>query len=204
MKTLLLFAHPRADRSEANRPLIDAARSVSGVTTVDLYAEYPTFEIDIDREQQRLIDHDALVLQHPLYWYSVPAILKEWQDLVLEHGWAYGQDGHALDGKIAFNVVTAGAQRDAYTDAGANGVELRGLLAPIEKTFALCRMRYLAPFALFGAGRAAEEGRLATHVADYTRLLAALVEDRIDLAGAEAALALSDDLDRIIAPEEAS
>ena len=40
-----------------------------------------------------------IVFQHPVYWYSSPAILKEYQDLVLEYGFAYGHDGHALDGK---------------------------------------------------------------------------------------------------------
>lgn len=202
MKILVLFAHPRTDRSEVNVPMLEAARSVDGVTVVDLYGEYPTFDIDVDYEQARLLEHDAIVLQHPLYWYSCPAILKEWQDLVLEHGWAYGHEGHALDGKIAFNAVTCGANRDVYTEAGANEIELRALLAPFEKTFHLCRMRYLAPFALFGAGHAVEDGRLEAHVRGYGDLLAALVDDRVDLDAAEGALALSDDLAPLLmAPE---
>lgn len=204
MKTLVLFGHPRTDRSEANRPLFEAARTVAGVTTVDLYGEYPTFEIDVEQEQARLLAHDVIVFQHPLYWYSVPAILKEWQDLVLEYGFAYGQGGVALAGKLAFNAVTAGARRDAYTPEGAHGAELRSLLVPFEKTVRLCRMRYLAPFGLFGAGRAVEEARLERHIQDYVRLLTALVEDRVDLARAEAASTLSDALDRLILPHEAA
>jgi glutathione-regulated potassium-efflux system ancillary protein KefG len=39
---------------------------------------------------------------HLLYWYSTPAILKEWQDLVLEHVFAYGHEGTKLHGKIFF------------------------------------------------------------------------------------------------------
>ena len=54
---------------------------MEGVTFVDLYAEYPRFEIDVDREQARLLAHDVIVFQNPLFWYSTPAILKEWQDL---------------------------------------------------------------------------------------------------------------------------
>ena len=133
-----------------------------------------------------------VVLQHPLYWYSSPAILKEWQDLVLEHGFAYGHDGHALDGKVALNAVTCGAPRDAYTADGPLGIELRALLAPFEKTFHLCRMRYLAPFALFRAGHAVDDGRVESHVRAYEELLDALVDDRLDLDAAEAALALTD------------
>jgi glutathione-regulated potassium-efflux system ancillary protein KefG len=82
-RILVLFAHPSLDRSEVNRPMAEAVRDLDGITLVDLYAEYADFQIDIDREQQRLLEHDVIVFQHPLYWYSTPAIMKEWQDLVL-------------------------------------------------------------------------------------------------------------------------
>ena len=84
-KILVLFAHPSLERSEVNRPLAAATEAIDSVTLVDLYAEYPDFQIDIDREQARLLEHQVVVFMHPLYWYSTPAILKEWQDLVLEH-----------------------------------------------------------------------------------------------------------------------
>ena len=84
-RILVLVAHPSLDRSEINRPLARATTQVPGVSLVDLYAEYPTMEFDIDREQQRLVDHDVIVFMHPLYWYSTPAIVKEWMDLVLEY-----------------------------------------------------------------------------------------------------------------------
>ena len=95
-KVLVLYAHPSQRRSEVNQPLFKACQAVEGVTAVDLYYEYPTYNINIDREQQRLLDHDVIVFQFPLYWYSTPSILKEWQDLVLEYGFAYGHDGTAL------------------------------------------------------------------------------------------------------------
>lgn len=197
-RILVLFAHPRTDRSEANAVLAEAARRQEAVTLVDLYAEYPTLDIDVEREQERLVAHDAVVLQHPVYWYSGPAILKEWQDLVLEYGFAYGSGGRALEGKLAFNAVTCGARREVYTHAGATRFELREFFAPFEQTMRLCRMRYLPPFALFAAGHAADEGRLEPHVAAYERLLAALAEGRLDLDAAEAADTLSDDLDALI------
>ncbi len=55
-RILVLFAHPRPDRSEANVVLAEVARRSEAVTFVDLYAEYPTFEIDVDREQERLVE----------------------------------------------------------------------------------------------------------------------------------------------------
>ena len=191
MKTLVYLAHPRMDRSEVNGKMFEAARSIDGITCVDLYADYPTFEIDIDAEQKRLVDHDAIVLQHPLYWYSSPAILKEWQDLVLEHGFAYGHHGRALEGKVVLNAVTCGAAETSYTPQGENGAYLRDLLAPFEKTFDLCRMQYLAPFALFGAGRALEEGRESCNVVAYATMLTALRDDRVDLGKAHEARTLN-------------
>lgn len=199
---LVLFAHPRPDRSEVNRPLFEAAGSIAGVEAVDLYAEYPDFGIDVLHEQRRLLTHDVIVFQHPFYWYSAPAIVKEWQDLVLEHGFAYGHDGHALDGKITLNAVTTGGRREAYSAGGSSHVELRSLLAPFEKTADLCRMRYLAPFTLFGAGRAVEEDRLDTHVTAYEELLKALVSDRLNLKKAATALVLTDVLDGFVHQEE--
>lgn len=198
-KILVLFAHPRTDRSEANALLAEAARRHPAVTFVDLYAEYPTFEIDVEREQQRLVEHDALVFQHPVYWYSCPAILKEWLDLVLEHGFAYGSQGRALAGKLFFNVVTCGARREVYRRDGAYQNELKQFFAPFEQTMRLCRVRFLPPFALFAAGHAVAERRLAPHAAAYERLLSAVAEGRLEVARAQAADTLSDDLDALIA-----
>ena len=67
-------------------------------------------KIDVRAEQELLVSHDVIVSQHPFYWYSSPALLKEWQDLVLEHGWAYGRGGTKLTGKILFNAITAGSE----------------------------------------------------------------------------------------------
>jgi glutathione-regulated potassium-efflux system ancillary protein KefG len=62
----------------------------------DLYETYPDFAIDIEAEQEKLLTaHDVIALQFPLYWYSTPALLKEWLDLVWLHGFAYGEDGNA-------------------------------------------------------------------------------------------------------------
>lgn len=184
---LVLFAHPAQARSEAHALLARVARDTPGVTFADLYAEYPRFEIDIDAEQARLAAHDVLVFQHPVYWYSTPALLKEWQDLVLEYGWAYGRGGTALRGKIFLCAVTAGGPVEAYGAGGYNRFPLRVLLSPLEQTANLCGMTYLPPFALFAARRAAQGAALALHAARYRRLLEALRDDRLDPAAYRAA-----------------
>ena len=199
-RILVLLAHPSQERSEANRPLAQAAAGLDAVTLVDLYAEYPTFEIDVDREQARLRVHDVICFLHPLYWYSTPAILKEWQDLVLEYGFAYGSGGNALHGKLFFAALTAGGAEAAYCAQGSNHFSIRELLRPLEQTAMLCGMTYLPPFALFGARTAVEEGRLGAHVADWVRLLRALSDGRLDIERAIRLQRLNADLNAIIAP----
>ena len=183
-KILILFAHPSVERSEAGQPLAQAAARTEGITLVDLYAEYPTFIIDVDREQDRLLAHDVVVFLHPLYWYSTPAILKEWQDLVLEHDFAYGSKGTALHGKIFFSAITAGGTETAYCEKGYNHFSIRQLLHPLEQMAMLCGMVYLPPFALFGARTALEDGRIDAHVADWVQVLKALRDNRLDIEAA--------------------
>lgn len=197
MKVLVLFAHPALERSRVNRELIQAARACAGVTFHDLYETYPDLHIDIEREQELLLAHDVYVFQHPFFWYSTPALLKEWQDLVLEHNWAYGHDGRQLRGKITLNVLTAGGPQHAYQAGGFNRFTVRQLLAPWEATAALCGMRFLAPFVVFGALRLAGAD-VAPHRTRYRHLLQALVDDRLDLERAAAVSQLNDTLDDLI------
>jgi putative NADPH-quinone reductase len=84
-RILVLFAHPALERSRVNRRLADAVKNLSGVTFHDLYETYPEFDVDVEREQELLTRADLVVAQHPFFWYSTPALLKQWQDLVLEH-----------------------------------------------------------------------------------------------------------------------
>jgi glutathione-regulated potassium-efflux system ancillary protein KefG len=85
-----------------------------------LYEAYPRLDIDVEHEQKLLLEHDVIIFQHPFYWYSTPPILKQWQDLVLQHGWAYGSTGTALQGKTFLSAISAGAGEGAYCSAGYN------------------------------------------------------------------------------------
>ena len=130
-----------------------------------------------------LADHDVIVMHHPFFWYSTPAILKEWQDLVLTHGWAYGSDGHALRGKAMLSAVTTGGKADAYQSDGYNEHRVRDFLIPIAQTAKLCGMTWLAPFVAHGSlGMTDEE--MAGHAHDYRRLLTALRDGGVDLPSA--------------------
>ena len=185
-----------------NRRLVEAIQDLEGVRVHDLYEEYPTLAIDVQREQALLLEHDVLVFQHPFYWYSCPAILKEWQDLVLEHGWAYGVGGTKLRGKITLNAITTGGPATAYQKGGYNRFSVRELLSPWDQTAHLCGMRFLAPFTVHSALRVQSAADVAVACADYARLLEALRDERIDLEAAAGAENLATVLDRVLAPRE--
>jgi glutathione-regulated potassium-efflux system ancillary protein KefG len=191
-RILVLFAHPALNKSRTNGILIEAARKVDGVTVHDLYEQYPELDIDVEVEQQALEEHDVIVFQHPFYWYSTPAILKEWQDLVLEHGWAYGTDGNALRGKRLLSVVTAGGREQAYQPDGYNRFTMRQLLAPIEQTAFLCGMEYLPPFVVHGTHLLTDE-QIEHHADDYRRILVALRDGTLDLKNLSSQRLNSDD-----------
>ncbi len=164
--------------------MVQEARAVEGITFVDLYAEYPRYEIDIDREQQRLLDHDVVLFQFPLFWYSTPSIVKEWLDLILEHGFAYGSEGNALAGKRMMLAVTAAGPEDAYTTNGYQHYPLRTFLTPLEQTARLCKMQFPAPYVLYASLRAPDTGLIEPHADGYRRLLEAIRDDRYDFDAA--------------------
>jgi glutathione-regulated potassium-efflux system ancillary protein KefG len=186
-RILILFAHPVLERSRVNRRLLAAVHDVTGVTVHDLYETYPSLYIDVKREQRLLLDHDVVVFQHPFYWYSTPALLKEWQDLVLEHGWAYGHGGTHLRGKITLNAITTGGPETAYHRDGYNRFTIRELLAPWDQTAHLCGMHFLAPFAVHAALRVVGDDDIAQPRERYRQLIEALRDDRLDLERAQAA-----------------
>ncbi len=196
-KVLVLYAHPSQHRSEVNQPLFQAARQIDGVTTVDLYGEYPTFNINIVKEQQQLREHNVVIFLFPLFWYSTPAILKEWQDLVLEYGFAYGDGADALTDKVFLCALSAGGKEEAYQTNGYLHFPIKKLLRPLEQMATLSGMQYLAPFVLFGSRTAVEENRLAKHIRQWQLLLNALVHGNIDIPAAQQVDKLNEYLDRL-------
>ena len=169
-RVLILFAHPRFEKSRINRSLLSALPLSEAITLHDLYERYPDHNIDVETEKQLLAAHDVLIWHHPFYTFSAPAILKQWMDLVLEYGWAHGEGGNALKDKTAFNVVTTGGSRESYGPDGFNRFTLHEFLRPFEQTACLCKMIYLPPFAVQGTYRLSD-GEMLRHAGDYAFLL---------------------------------
>jgi glutathione-regulated potassium-efflux system ancillary protein KefG len=203
-RILVLFAHPALNKSRVNSQLVRAIADVEGVTLHDLYEEYPDFHINVKREQQLLVDHDIVVWQHPFYWYSSPAILKEWQDLVLEYGFAYGHEGTALQGKKCLSAISTGGSHQAYQRDGYNYYTIAELLAPFAQTARLCGMDYLPPFVVHGTHQLNDDAQISDRAQDYRTLLEALRDNQINWAALLGLTQINQDMSQVLlAPEVA-
>jgi putative NADPH-quinone reductase len=169
--TLVLLAHPRLSASRINAALREGLRDLDGVAVHDLYHAYPDGFIDVAAEKQCLLAHDTVVLQFPIQWYAMPALLKHWFDEVLQSGWAYGQDGHALRGKGLFVAATSGGDPAGYGRHAAQ-FTLTELFRPIEASARYCGMRWLGHVAYGATERI--NARLPEFAADYASRIAAL------------------------------
>jgi len=180
-RILILFAHPAPEHSVINARLKRMLSRHPAVTLTDLYSLYPDHHIDIEAEQKRLTEHDIVVFMHPIYWYSAPSILKEWQDLVLEYGWAFGAQGNNLVDKLFFQVISAGSTPEAYALQGKHRRGLLEYLTPFRGMAELCRMRWLPPYTILQAAEAPTNGELETAQAELEELIQALADDSLDL-----------------------
>jgi NAD(P)H dehydrogenase (quinone) len=96
---------------------------------------------DIRDEQRKLVEADTIVLQFPLWWFGMPAMLKGWFDRVWHQGFAYGVPGPDgewigygdgfLRGKRALVVVTMGGPAPFYGERGIHG-HIDDLLFPLQ------------------------------------------------------------------------
>lgn len=194
---LILFAHPALQNSRIHIRAAEAVRSLDGVTFHDLYEEYPDFSIDYKKEQSLLLKHDIYIFQFPMYWYSTPAILKEWQDLVFEHNWAYGPRGRALKGKKFMCALSAGGAEQVYRESDSNRFSLRKLLSPLEKSAVQCGMEFLPPFIIYNTF-AITADEILWHAEQYRRLITAMRFNKIHYAKLKKLSVINHDLDDII------
>ncbi|MFA2694688.1 NAD(P)H-dependent oxidoreductase [Bacillus mycoides] len=151
MKTLIVLAHPSIATSFINKRWVEELKKYPEQYTVhNLYNVYHDGNIDIQKEQKLIEEHDNLVLQFPIQWFSCPPLLKKWLDDVFEHGWAYGSNGgdKLKDRKIAL-AVSAGIKKDDYSADGRYPT-LQHLLSPFETTFSYCSANYRSFFAYYG------------------------------------------------------
>lgn len=170
-KILILYAHEHHDSCTINKPMVEATTGMGGITLVDLYREYPDFNIDQALEIQRLFDHDIIIFQFPMHWFSTPAILKEYQDRVILAQHAYGPEGKAFVGKYFFCATSTGGAEDTFGTGSRNNYTVADFLRAQEQTMRATGMTCLPPYVIYGAASVIDEDRLKPHVDGWIKLL---------------------------------
>jgi NAD(P)H dehydrogenase (quinone) len=144
---------------------------------------------DIASEQEKLLWSDAVIFQFPLWWFSMPAILKGWVERVFAYGFAYGVGVHGGDrwgdrygegtllGRRALLSLTIGGRAPHYGDRGVNGA-LDELLFPIQHGILFYPgLDVLPPFAAYQVDRMTDEDFPALASAFEARLDGLFVDD---------------------------
>ena len=142
-----------------------------------------TLAPEVRAEQEKLLWADTVIFQFPLWWYTMPAILKGWVDRVFTFHFAYGVGEHSdtkygerfgegtLAGRRALLSVTAGGLESHYAPRGING-PIDDLLFPIQHGILYYPgMEVLPPFVLYGTDRMTEDEYPAVAEAWVRRLL---------------------------------
>ena len=151
MKTVVNLFHPQLEQSRVNRAWGERLASDPSITVRRLYELYPDGKINVALEQAVLEAHERIVFQHPLRWYSVPPLMKQWLDDVLTYGWAYGSTGKALHGKEWLSCISTGGPADSYQAGAYNHYAMSEILKPLQQTANLIGMTYLPPFVFHSA-----------------------------------------------------
>lgn len=151
LKVLAINTHPNLDgnhsqgdidASFANKIIMQCLSTESNITTHNLVAKYPNKKIDVPYEQGLLESHDKLLLIGPIYWYSLPALAKQWMDEVLLYSWAYGSTGNALKGKKIQIILTSGSTLSEYCKEEI-GSTIDELFISYRRSFEYCKMKWL-------------------------------------------------------------
>ena len=151
MNIRIFLFHPSYESSLANKRIIEGIekknKDISVYHVDSLYAQKT---IDIETEQEKLVESDIIIFQFPLYWYSVPGMMKSWFDNVMVYGFAFGADGDKLKGKSLILSLTTGATEESYTISGRNGHKIEDYFLWIEQLGRLTQMKYQGIIVSYG------------------------------------------------------
>lgn len=120
MKNVRIVAgHPELrDNSFANKIILEDIKQLLPEAAIDdLSALYPAYQFDVAAEQKKLVAADIIVLQFPVFWFSMPALLAKWVEDVFLHGFSHGSTGKALVHKKLLLSFTTGAPESTYETA---------------------------------------------------------------------------------------
>lgn len=146
---LMILAHPYFDVSVANKTIVNELKQQNLPLEIrDIHHLYPNYQIDVTAEQEALLRHDLIILQYPMFWFNMPAILKIWFDSVFTYQFAYGSKGDKLKHKKLLPSLTIGQVEGNFYPDQHNLLD--DFLSPLKKSVEYTQMDYIQPLCLFG------------------------------------------------------
>ena len=137
-----------------------------------------SFARDIKEEMEKIEWADLIIFQFPIWYETMPALLKAWFERVLAHGFAHNmlegkiiQHG-LLKGKKAMLSFTAGSAKETFYNV-IEGEDKSNLLPPISKALRFTGLEVIDAFAVFDAMPLNEEDAKKS-IDEYIKLLSEL------------------------------
>ncbi len=145
MKNILIVSgHTDLNNSVANKKILEELSRRLPNAEVDYLSElYSDYRINVDKEQEKLLKADIIVLQYPVFWYSMPSLLERWMEETFKHGFSHGTTGDKLKNKKIIVSLTTGAPKEAYSN-------IDDFLNPIKASCKLCQMEYVGSIVTYG------------------------------------------------------
>ena len=145
MKNILIVSgHTYLNNSVANKKILQELSKRLPNAEIDYLSElYSDYKIDVEQEQNKLLKADIIVLQYPVFWYSMPSLLEKWMEETFKHGFSHGSTGDKLKGKKVIISLTTGAPEEVYEN-------IDEFLNPIKASCKLCQMEYVGSIVTYG------------------------------------------------------
>jgi NAD(P)H dehydrogenase (quinone) len=165
---------PSLDADDITTPRVDAGFLNLAAEQENMFA-HGRSTFDVEQEQAKVLWCDVLIFQFPIWWFSMPAILKGWVERTMTRGFAYASgekyDNDTFKGRRAMVCVTTGTAERLYQPDGVDG-SIHHILWPIHKGI----FRYLGggdvlpPYVYRMPGNVSE-GERKTYIEDYAAVL---------------------------------
>ncbi|HIE0669409.1 TPA: NAD(P)H-dependent oxidoreductase [Acinetobacter nosocomialis] len=145
---LLILAHPCYAQSIANKTIVsELVKTYPDLEVRDIFQLYPDYKIDVSAEQEALLRHDAIILQYPMFWFNMPAILKLWFDEVFTYQFAYGSQGDKLKDKKVIISMTVGQKEANMVNDQENLID--SFLKAVQHSIQYTQMQLSGTFLLY-------------------------------------------------------
>ena len=141
---LIVSGHTDLNNSVANKKILQELSKRLPTAEIDYLSNlYTDYKIDVVKEQNKMLKADIIVLQYPLFWYSMPSLLEKWMEEVFRHGFSHGTKGNKLKDKKVIVSITTGAPEEVYNN-------IDDFLNPIKSSCKLCQMEYVGNIVTYG------------------------------------------------------